>query len=193
MESILLHFDSVINSIKIGMPTGRLRVPDIISVLGVEPPKRIGRELFLASGRFVYFYSRTKVYPQMVAMNDLDVAFVGSDALEAGPYAQQCNVVWSELQQGVRVVLAGSTQISKGKLLRVVTPFPEWAQKVIGELGIPHTIYAVTGGSEGLVAHGLADAVFDIVETGETLRDNGLEILMDFGQLHTCCIVKSKP
>jgi ATP phosphoribosyltransferase len=126
----------------------------------------------------------------MVALGVLDVAIVGSDALEGNPWAEQCEVILRQ-PQGVRMVLAAiDPSVLSLPLLRVATPFGDWAARVLGEMGHPTTIFSVAGGSEALVASGLADVCFDIVETGDTLKANGLVILAQVGTLDTCVIRK---
>ncbi len=154
------------------------------------------RQLVRTYGPLTVIQTRGKTYPQMVALGALDVAVVGSDVLEGNPYASQVEVVERIPQvspatgKPVTVSTAG-TMIRRGgsdRLLRVATPFPEWAQKVYGERGIPHTTFHVSGGTEAMVAAGLADVIFDIVETGKTLRANGLHIIEEIGTLDTCVI-----
>lgn len=182
-------------TVRIGIASGRLLDK---GVQQFEYPLSVaelpGRRLYGNFGPFTLIQTRSKTYPQMVALGALDVAVVGSDALEGNPYAAQVVVVDHVAQRSrdghpVRMVLAGrSLVVPRSGLLQVVTPFPEWAQKVLGEKGIPHTVFPVSGGSEALVAARVADVLFDVVETGKTLEDNGLSIIEEFGTLDICII-----
>jgi len=152
-----------------------------------------GRRLHYNYGPLRVVWARSRTYPQMVAFGCLDSAVVGSDVLEANPYASQVEVVHRvpQVSKGlpIRVAVASRTgKMPETGLLKVVTPFPEWAQRFFGERGIPHTIYSVGGGSEGLVTAGIGDVLFDIVETGVTLRDNGLKLIEEVGPIDTCII-----
>jgi ATP phosphoribosyltransferase len=174
--------------IRVGLPTGRLRFAHPALGLLNPQPRQV---VCSATGVPVTgFLIRTKTYPQMVALGVLDVAIVGSDALEGNPWAEQCEVILRQ-PQGVRMVLAAiDPSVLSLPLLRVATPFGDWAARVLGEMGHPTTIFSVAGGSEALVASGLADVCFDIVETGDTLKANGLVILAQVGTLDTCVIRK---
>ena len=187
--------------IRVGMPTGRLKEKGY--ALGAPfhlTPET--RRMVSRKGPLTMVATRSKTYPQMVALGTLDVAVVGSDALEGNPFASQVRVIERIPQVGsngepLRVVFAGvrprgEVGLPKRRLLRVATPFPEWAQRVLEEQGTPHTIFAVGGGSEALVGAGIVDVVFDIVETGETLRANGLTILKEVGTLDLCVIGRKR-
>jgi ATP phosphoribosyltransferase len=174
--------------IRVGLPTGRLRVPHPAMGFLNPQPRQV---VCAAPGAPVTgFFIRTKTYPQMVALGLLDVAVVGSDALEGNPWAEQCEVILRQ-PQGVKMVLAArDPSVLSLPLLRVATPFGDWAARVLGEMGHPATIFSVAGGSEALVAAGIADVCFDVVETGDTLEANGLTILAHVGTLDTCVIRK---
>lgn len=177
--------------IRIGIADGRLskHAPDLF---GLDLDSfLLDREVAAKdpAGAFMVVRCRTKSYPAMVALGSLDVAVVGSDVLAASPHTLDLEVFERFPQQGVRMCLAGQGGAIPPRMpLRVATPYPEWASRVLGERGIPHATYAVSGGSEGLVAQGIADVIFDIVESGETLRANGLEVIEDFGPLDVCLI-----
>jgi ATP phosphoribosyltransferase len=181
--------------VRLGMPSGRLgnkgaRALGRPFFRSVDP----GRHMFIDMGGLKQVFSRSKTYPQMVALGALDVAVVGNDALEGNPYADQVEVTERLPQvnpdgRAVRMVIAGlGGKIPTVPLLRVATPFPEWAQKVFGERGIPHTIFAVSGGTESLIHAGVADVIFDVVETGDTLAANRLKLIENVGTLDTCVI-----
>jgi ATP phosphoribosyltransferase len=57
------------------------------------------------------------------------------------------------------------------------------AQEVLGEMGIRHTIFPVNGGSESFAQIDAVDAVFEIVETGNSLKEAGLFVNHTVGTL----------
>lgn len=180
--------------IRLGCPSGNLAGKSAFPWPFDEAP--MGRMLGTQHGPLQIVWTRSRTYPQMVAFGSLDCAVVGSDVLEANPYTAQVEVIEREPQAGrlnlpLRVVVASLTgKMPKTKLLKVVTPFPEWAQRFFGERGVAHTIFSVGGGSEGLLVAGIGDVLFDIVETGNTLTANGLHIFEEVGTLDTCIIRK---
>lgn len=62
-------------------------------------------------------------------------------------------------------------------MLRVATKYSRLAHTHFGERGIPVEIIPLSGSVELAPALGLADAIVDLVETGRTLRENGLSIV----------------
>ncbi len=62
-------------------------------------------------------------------------------------------------------------------MLRVATKYAHVASTHFGARGIPVEIIALSGSVELAPALGLADLIVDLVETGRTLKDNGLSIV----------------
>jgi ATP phosphoribosyltransferase len=61
--------------------------------------------------------------------------------------------------------------------VRVATVFPRLTHETLGERGIEATLVDVTGSVEVAPRLGLADAIVDLVSSGNTLRTNGLRSL----------------
>ena len=79
-----------------------------------------------------------------------------------------------------RLVLAGPPEMLTSNLrqmsnLRVATKYPNLALDYFYKLGISAEIITLNGSVELAPGVGLADLIVDLVETGITLRDNGLE------------------
>lgn len=62
-------------------------------------------------------------------------------------------------------------------MLRVGTKYPSIAARHFGTRGQPVEIIKLSGSVELAPALGLADCIVDLVETGRTLRENGLRIV----------------
>lgn len=62
-------------------------------------------------------------------------------------------------------------------MLRVATKYARIANSHFGGRGIPVEIIPLSGSVELAPALGLADAIVDLVETGRTLRENGLSVV----------------
>lgn len=63
------------------------------------------------------------------------------------------------------------------KKIRVATKYPNVAKKYYEKKGQPIEIIKINGSVELAPIMGLSDVIIDIVETGTTLRENGLEII----------------
>src|SRR6266511_2008217 len=61
-------------------------------------------------------------------------------------------------------------------MLRVATKYPRIASRYFGGRGQPVEIIELSGSVELAPALGLADCIVDLVETGRTLRENGLAV-----------------
>lgn len=67
----------------------------------------------------------------------------------------------------------------RGRTLRIATKFPNVAARHFHARGQPVEIIFVQGSVELAPLTGLADVIVDLVESGETLRRNGLEVVED--------------
>jgi ATP phosphoribosyltransferase len=77
------------------------------------------------------------------------------------------------------VVAAATTDVNARHrgMLRVATKYPHLAAEYFGARGIPVEIIRLSGSVELAPALGLADVIVDLVETGTTLRENGLAVV----------------
>jgi len=115
--------------------------------------------------------------PVYVEYGAADLGIVGQDALwESG------RDLYEPLQLGFgrcRLVLAGlpsqrerNFRLATG--LRVATKYPRLARAYFQQQGLSVEIIPLTGSIELAPLVSLADLVVDVVETGRTLRENGL-------------------
>ena len=62
-------------------------------------------------------------------------------------------------------------------MLRVATKYSRIASSHFGARGIPVEIIPLSGSVELAPVLGLSDAIVDLVETGRTLKENGLTVV----------------
>jgi ATP phosphoribosyltransferase len=74
-------------------------------------------------------------------------------------------------------------------LPRVGTKYPLMAAEHFAARGVQAEIIELAGSVELAPSAGLADVVVDLVETGETLRQNGLEIIEEVATISTVVVV----
>jgi len=72
--------------------------------------------------------------------------------------------------------------------LRVATKFPHIAERYFSSRGIPVELIFCQGSVELAPLTGLADVIVDLVETGETLRQNGLVALEPIAEISSVVI-----
>ncbi len=73
--------------------------------------------------------------------------------------------------------------------IRVATKYPNVAKKHFEKKGVPIEIIKINGSVELAPLMGLADVIVDIVETGTTLKENGLVVIEEISQVSARLIV----
>lgn len=118
--------------------------------------------------------------PTYVEYGAADLGVVGRDVLLEREYD-----LYSPVDLGIgvcRMVVAGlegarEHERPKGRALRVATKFPNIATRHFRARGEHAEVIFVQGSVELAPVTGLADVIVDLVESGETLRQNGLVVL----------------
>jgi ATP phosphoribosyltransferase len=141
------------------------------------PDSRIGLAPAPATGTMRFLLVKPADVPVYVEYGAADVGIVGQDTLwESG------RDVYEPLSLDFgqcRLVLAGTPaqQDRDFRLvtgLRVATKYPRLTQTYFQQRGLSAEIVPLTGSIELAPLVGLADLLVDVVETGRTLRENGL-------------------
>jgi ATP phosphoribosyltransferase len=76
----------------------------------------------------------------------------------------------------------GAELFTSGGALRVATKYPRIAAAHFGTRGVPVEIIELSGSVELAPVLGLADCIIDLVETGRTLRENGLCVIEEIAE-----------
>jgi ATP phosphoribosyltransferase len=161
---------------RIGITKGRLSKATecYLKEAGVETCGAIERELIVKRGEHEFVFMKGSDLIPYVAQGVLDVAITGSDILLESD--QELSEL-AELPFGVcrmSVCAKEPLQFEGGRRVRSATTYPVIAKRYFSELGVDVDIVPLNGSVELAPLLGLADAIVDIVETGETLRANGL-------------------
>ncbi|MGL3150726.1 ATP phosphoribosyltransferase [Microbacterium sp. A82] len=125
-----------------------------------------------------FFFLRPRDIATYVASGALDVGITGRDLLRDVP--QQAREI-QELgfARSTFRFAAPSGQYSTIEELsgaRIASAYPGLVDRFLREHGIEATLVSLDGAVESAVRLGVADAIADVVETGTTLRQAGLEI-----------------
>jgi ATP phosphoribosyltransferase len=170
----------------IALSKGRLLDPtvEVFRRAGIEVPDDIlnSRRLTAedSAGRYRFLLVKPMDLPTYVEYGIAAAGVCGRDVLlEVEPDLHQ------PLDLGFgrcRLVLAGKVgdTVERHNLLsntRVATKYPRMAEKFFRSLGLPAEVIFLSGSVELAPGLGLADTIVDLVETGRTLRENGLEVL----------------
>jgi ATP phosphoribosyltransferase len=139
------------------------------------------RELVLqdADNDTEFFFLRPRDIATYVGSGELDVGITGRDLLlDSGAAAEeilQLGFAQSTFRFAARPGAASTVADLAGK--RVATSYSGLLAKYFADRGVDADLIRLDGAVETAVQLGVADAVADVVETGTTLRQAGLEIV----------------
>ena len=183
------------NSLRFAIPgKGRLREPTI------ELLKKAGYD-FRAKDRnlyatctnsdIVFIFVRADDIPVLVSSGVIDIGITGSDLVIERKAEVETIIPLGygrcRLCVAVRDTFDNDTiKPLEGKT--VATSFPYITGSYFASKGVSVNCVEMNGSVEIMVALGLADAIVDIVETGDSLRDNNLKVLCDIGRYETMLI-----
>ena len=169
------------NYINVALPKGRLgeKVYDIFEKAGFECPaiKENNRKLTFENPEkgIRYFWVKPSDVSIYVERGAADIGVAGKDILlEYEPDVYEL----SDLKMGVcRMAVAAPENFrdDKSKTLKVATKFTNIASKYYASLCRDIDIIHLNGSIELAPILGLSDVIVDIVETGKTLLENGLQ------------------
>lgn len=121
-----------------------------------------------------------------------DIGIVGKDTIleEGGGFYEMLDLGFGKC----RFALAapkGAAVFGSYSAKRIATKYPRVARSFFERKGMDVSIIKIEGSVELAPLLGLADAIVDIVETGATLRENGLEVVEDIAEISARLIVNT--
>jgi len=163
---------------KIALPKGRIaeEVLDIFEKIFNEKFEFENRKLVLKKSGFTFMNVRNWDVATYVEKQAADIGVVGFDVITE----LNSNVLeLFDLGLGkCRVSVAGIKDDDSYKnktQIRVATKLVNIAKNYFNQKGIPVKIIKLNGSIELAPLVGLSDVIVDIVQTGNTLRENGME------------------
>lgn len=162
---------------------GRLMEPslDYLRECGLEF-KGNGRSLLVPckNADIELIFVRNSDIPEYVRYNVADYGIVGQNVLmeKVGQFetVQQLGFGKCELV----IAVPEKSPFKRLKELdheRIASSYPRTLKAALKKQGVSASIIEIQGSVEICPALGLSDAVFDITQTGNTLRENGLKII----------------
>ena len=170
------------SGLTLALPKGRLLEPALdllreLGVSGIDPDSR--KLIFRAAGRDLeILLLKPADVPAYVIYGAADLGIVGKDIL-----LEQEPDVYEPLDLGFgfcRLVVAEPRTLwerddpAKWSWVRVATKYPRLTEEYFSARGIQVEIVRLDGSIELAPLVGLADRIVDLVQSGETLRANGL-------------------
>lgn len=154
---------------------------------------------FHEKSRKLVFYNEDKSI-KMIYVKAVDVTtYVEQGAADVG-IAGKDNILESEaniyelldLKLGVckfSIASLHKDSLEKGTPVKVASKYENVTKSYFKKQGIPVEVIKLNGSVELAPIIGLADYIVDIVETGNTIRENGLSIIADVADISTRLIV----
>src|SRR5881296_2409348 len=169
-------------ALTVALPKGRLLDPalQLLSAMGIQGLEADTRKLLLADAerdlRFIFL--KPADIPTYVQYGAADLGIVGKDIL-----AEQQPDVYEPVDLGFgfcRLVVAEPRELwerddpTKWSWVRVATKYPALTEAYFSNRGVQVEIVRLDGSVELAPLVGLAERIVDLVQSGETLRANGL-------------------
>jgi ATP phosphoribosyltransferase len=166
----------------LALPKGRLldRALELLAGLGVNGVDAESRKLIFTDARrgLKLLFLKPADVPAYVTYGAADLGIVGKDIL-----LEQAPDVYEPLDLGFgfcRLVVAEARELwerddpAKWSWVRVATKYPRLTEQYFSERGVQVEIVRLDGSIELAPLVGLAERIVDLVQSGETLRANGL-------------------
>ena len=172
--------------LRLALPRGALFLGalELLDRIGADTATLRGdsRSLVFEAGGLMLVTMRPSDVPTYVEAGAADLGITGKDVL----LEQRDRAIYELLDLGFgacRLVLAGrrgdsSLGESERRLgaIRIATKYPRIAERYFEDAGRQAEVIEVKGSVELAPLAGLADGIVDLVDTGRTLADNGLEV-----------------
>ncbi|MEY4063985.1 MAG: hypothetical protein RIR26_193 [Pseudomonadota bacterium] len=170
--------------VRIALPKGRLLKwgTEAFSHVGIKTIETLEttRKLVLPSecGRYEFLLVKNSDALSYVERGIAEIAIVGSDVLDEQPHSLLRPLTFAF--GSCRICLAGRPELQStfhdSRKKRVATKYPTQAMKMLRERGLNTELVPLQGSVELASVISFCDAIVDLVETGSTLRENGLVI-----------------
>ncbi|ACK42399.1 MULTISPECIES: ATP phosphoribosyltransferase [Dictyoglomus] len=178
--------------IRVAIPTGRMLEQALDFLRNFDDrllDEEKGRKLRIHGERFEVFLAKPWDLPLYVEERVVDLGIIGRDVI----WEQEKNVVnLISLPFGYcKMVIAGYPYVSlkgNGKEIRIATKYENITKKLLENRWGKIKIIKLNGSVELGPILNISDLIVDIVETGKTLRDNGLEVKEVLFESSACLI-----
>ena len=182
--------------IKIAVTKGRIQksVTKLLAACGydVAPIVNMGRELQITTqDGFQFIFGKAPDVVTFLEHGVVDLGFVGKDTLLENDFENYYELL--DLGIGKCTFALASYPDFRDKVferrMRIASKYPEVTKAYFAGRGEDVEIIKLEGSVELGPVVGLSDAIVDIVETGNTLRANGLEVIDTVCDISTRLIV----
>lgn len=195
-----MHLDPALT--RIAVPSkGRLQEPSetLLKAAGIKYRKR-DRSLFshVDGLKAAILFVRPDDIPLLVAEGAADLGLVGQDLVHENACEARVNkrldlgYGFCRLAVAARVA-DGAKKVEDLQGKRIAASMAHSAREFFRRRNVAVQLLEVNGSVEIMVSLGLADAIVDLVESGDTLRDNGLDVIETVATSQAILIQTPKP
>ncbi|MDL0104803.1 ATP phosphoribosyltransferase [Campylobacter vicugnae] len=171
--------------LSVALPKGRIaeQTLEIFSQIFGDDFKFEDRKLIMQKGDFKFLMVRNQDIPTYITEGAADIGVVGLDVLEE----HRCDVLrLLDLGLGkcrVCIGIKNNQELDYTKPeLKIATKMPNITKNYFDQKGIAVKTIKLYGSIELAPLVGLSDAIVDIVETGTTMKQNGLKVAQEIMQ-----------
>lgn len=139
-----------------------------------------------------FFLSKTSDVPTYVEYGAADIGVVGSDTIleEGRKILEVLDLGLGKCRMCVAGPVSAKELLQKNEIIRVASKYPKIAKDYFyNKKHQTVEIIKLNGSVELAPIVGLSEVIVDIVETGSTLRENGLEVLEEICPLSARVVV----
>ncbi|MCR5231090.1 MAG: ATP phosphoribosyltransferase [Acholeplasmatales bacterium] len=143
------------------------------------------RRLIIEQGDFRFFLAKPSDVPTFVDNGVADLGVVGKDTIieENRDIAELLDLGFGKCRMCVCAPKEDLDSYKYKMNLRVATKYPNIAKAYFDSMGQNATIIKLNGSVELAPITNLSDCIVDIVESGRTLKENGLEAVTTIHEL----------
>ncbi len=170
------------SGITFALPKGRLlkEAVDFLKKSGIDATETLKetRKLIFETGNYRFILVKPMDVPTYVYYGTADVGIAGKDVIEEKGYDlyEPLDLKFGECRLSVAEPVNITEPYDPDRLsyIRVATKYPKITDRYFRNKGIHPEIIVLYGSVELAPLVGLSDRIVDLVQTGTTLRENGL-------------------
>ena len=151
------------------------------------------RRLILTNGDYTFFLAKPSDVPTFVDNGVADIGVVGKDTIleENRDITEVLDLGFGKCRMCVCAKVSDGDSYKTKSNLRVATKYPTIAKSYFDSVHQNCTIIKLNGSVELGPIVGLSDVIVDIVESGRTLKENGLAPVLTIHDLSARLIVNN--
>jgi len=183
------------NGVRIALPKGRLydQALILLAKAGIRPAED-------QNGSRKLVFPDTDLHHEFVCLKPVDIpVYVESGAIDAGIVGSDIlrefeSDVYEPLDLqigkcGLVLAAPDGAELAYDQHLRIATKYPKTAERFFKAHNAHVHIVKLDGSVEIAPLLGLSDAIVDLVETGRTLRENGMRVVEEITRVSAKLIV----